>query len=140
MQWQLSVDGGATWNNIRTGKTAKLTVSRATGAVHGSQYRAVLTNAIGTFTTPEATLTVIGIPTVTLQPAVLTIATGTTATSTAALSEGNGTIAVQWEVKSPTSTTYAPISGATSTMLSFMTRWPIAAISTRLSSPMPAVR
>jgi len=60
-QWQVSTDGGHTWNNVSGSvysgaTTSTLTVINATMSLLGYQYRAVLTNAIGTTTTAPAVL------------------------------------------------------------------------------------
>jgi hypothetical protein len=62
-QWQVSMDGGNTWNdvsgNVYAGATtANLTISNATAAQLGYQYQAVLTNYAGTTTTTPVPLVV----------------------------------------------------------------------------------
>ncbi len=62
-QWQVSTDGGVTWNNVGGGgysgaASATLTVVAPTSADLGYQYRAVITNAGGTFASAPATLLV----------------------------------------------------------------------------------
>jgi alpha-tubulin suppressor-like RCC1 family protein len=66
-QWQVSVDGGATWNNAANGGvnpgylgagTTTLTVDSATLAMNGCQYRCVASNGAGSATSSTATLTV----------------------------------------------------------------------------------
>ena len=55
VQWQVSTDGGATWNNIPGATSTTLSVT-ASVAVRNNQYRAVFTNDCGTDTTAAATL------------------------------------------------------------------------------------
>lgn len=59
-QWQVSTNGGATWNNV-TGGTGATTASYTTGAttagMNGNQYRCVLTNTCGSAISNPATLT-----------------------------------------------------------------------------------
>jgi len=60
-QWQLSTDGGATWNNILTGSafTPTLTLTNVTVAMNGNSYRCIITNFCGqNITSGSATLTV----------------------------------------------------------------------------------
>ncbi len=58
VQWQVSVDNGATWNNI--GGATSPTYTFAVQAIdNGSMYRAVFTNPCGTATTNAATLNVV---------------------------------------------------------------------------------
>lgn len=56
VQWQVSTDGGFTFNNISGETSTSLTVA-ATPANNGKKYRAVFTNGCGTATTTAATLT-----------------------------------------------------------------------------------
>ena len=103
-QWQVSTDGGGSWNNVTNGgvysgaTTATLTITGATLAMNGYQYRAQLSNS--TCTTPgvsnPATLTVNTLPAIASQPANSTICLGGTTSFT---STGTGTgIGYQWQV------------------------------------------
>ena len=62
-QWQVSLDGGTTWNNCTdavyagTGTSSVLIISVSTG-LNGYKYRCQVTNAAGTTTSPVGTLTV----------------------------------------------------------------------------------
>ncbi len=70
VQWQVSTDGGVTFNNV-SGATSTTLSFATTSSQNGYQYRAVFTNTAGTATTTAATLTVNAAPpasgTVTLQ-------------------------------------------------------------------------
>jgi hypothetical protein len=62
-QWQVSTDGGNTWNNVSGNlyagtTTANLTINNATTTQLGYQYQAVLTNPAGTITTTPVPLVV----------------------------------------------------------------------------------
>jgi hypothetical protein len=62
VEWQVSVDGGATFSNDRTdagNTTGTLIVVPASFAQNGYEYRAVFSNTAGTATSAAATLTVI---------------------------------------------------------------------------------
>ena len=59
VQWQQSVDNGATWTDV-VGQTSKVLTATATLAANGSEFRAAFTNASGTVTTTAAVLTVTG--------------------------------------------------------------------------------
>ncbi|MEM5563564.1 GEVED domain-containing protein [Psychroserpens sp. AS72] len=65
-QWQVSTNGGGTWNNV-TGGTGATTNSYTTGAtsapMNNNQYRCVVTNACGTVNSNAATLTLTNTPT-----------------------------------------------------------------------------
>lgn len=65
-QWQVSVDGGSTWNNTSDGSTysgstsATLTIASATAAMSGDEFRVQLSNLSGSGTSGAGTLTVSG--------------------------------------------------------------------------------
>src|SRR6266404_2957257 len=61
VQWQVSTDGGVTFNNV-SGATSTTLSFATTSSQNGYQYRAVFTNAAGTATTTAATLTVNTLP------------------------------------------------------------------------------
>jgi hypothetical protein len=117
VQWQVSTDGGANWNDIFGATTTTLSFT-ATISETGYRYRAVFTNTAGSVTTNTATLTVHTVPVVSLNPINLTVTAGTTASFTAAAS-GIPAPAVQWQVSTNAGVTWDDIPGATSTTLSF---------------------
>ena len=57
-QWQVSTDGGATYNNLAGATNPTLTITNANIAQNGNRYRAVFTNSVSTATTTGAMLTV----------------------------------------------------------------------------------
>ncbi len=117
VQWEVSSDGGATFNPI-SGATSAIYSFTATADENSYQYEAVFTSAIGSATTAAATLTVQFAPIATTDPTNETVAEGNTATFTAAAS-GNPAATVQWEVSSDGGATFNPIGGATSAIYSF---------------------
>ncbi|MGA2699488.1 MAG: Ig-like domain repeat protein [Isosphaeraceae bacterium] len=120
VQWQVSTDGGNTFNPI-TGATSTTLSFATTAAQNGTEYEAVFGNGVGTVTTTAATLTVDFAPTVTTQPASQTVNAGLTATFTASASGNPTPTTVQWQVSTDGGNTFNPITGATSTTLSFAT-------------------
>jgi hypothetical protein len=58
VQWQISLDGGATWTDITGATGTTLTLANVTAGMNGYKYRAVFTNSVGSATTTAATLTV----------------------------------------------------------------------------------
>lgn len=58
VQWQMSTDGGLTFENIEGETTSTLTIIRPPVTFSGRQFRAVFTNSLGSDTTAAATLTV----------------------------------------------------------------------------------
>ena len=115
VQWQVSTDGGANFNNIPGATNTTLSFT-ATAADNGNKYRAVFTNAGGSATTTAATLTVNTSPTVTTNPTNQTACEGQPVSFTAA-ANGSPAPTVQWQVSS--GGPFSNISGATSTTLSF---------------------
>ncbi len=117
VQWQVSSDGGKTFNNVPGAIGTVLTVP-ANSSANGTLYRAVFTNVAGSAITMNATLTVTSAtttpgapgttggttstgstpPTVKSQPRSLGITAGGTATFTATAT-GRGT-KVQWQQSS----------------------------------------
>jgi len=97
VQWQVSVDGGSTW--IDTMLTTTTISGMPTAFLNGWEFRAVFTNLAGSATTTVATLGVLPdiAPVVTTQPTNQSVASGGTATFTAAAS-GTPAPTVQWQV------------------------------------------
>ncbi len=61
VQWQVSTDGGATWNNLPNANGSTLIVAAA-AVQHGNKYRAVFTNGCGVAYSSAATVTIINQP------------------------------------------------------------------------------
>ncbi|EDY18045.1 Immunoglobulin I-set domain protein [Chthoniobacter flavus Ellin428] len=119
VQWQVSTDGGSTFNNVSGATSTTLSFTTAAGD-NGKKYRAVFTNASGSATSTAATLTVNFAPSVTTNPSSTTVNSGATASFTAAAS-GNPSPTVQWQVSTDGGSSFNNVSGATSTTLSFTT-------------------
>jgi len=58
VQWQVSVNGGATFNNIAGATSTSLLLTAVPVTATGNKYRAVFTDSAGSATTTAATLTV----------------------------------------------------------------------------------
>jgi Bacterial Ig-like domain (group 3)/Autotransporter beta-domain/Immunoglobulin I-set domain len=118
VQWQVSTDGGASFNNIVAATSTTLSFTGQTSD-NGNRYRAVFTSGAGSATTTSATLTVNSIaPAITANPNNLTIGTGTTASFTAS-STGAPVPTVQWQVSTDGGASFNNIVAATATTLSF---------------------
>jgi len=117
VQWQVSTDGGATFNDL-PGETSTTLTFMTTSGQNGNKYHAVFTNVCGNATTLAATLTVNTAPVVTLESASQNVCENTTATFMAAAS-GSPTPTVQWELSTDNGMTFSPIPSATSTTYSF---------------------
>ena len=117
VQWQVSTDGGTTWNDI-SGATSTTLMFTANASDNGNQYRAVFTYTAGTATSKAATLTVNPVPVITTNPSSQSVNSGSMVSFTAATSDVPAPT-VQWQVSTDGGATWSNISGATSTTLSF---------------------
>lgn len=113
-QWQLSTDGGTTWNNIAGATSASYTTPATTVAMSGYRYRCQLSNA--SCTTPgvsnAAILTVNSLPAISAQPQNASVCVGGNNTFSVTAS-GTG-ITYQWQLSTDGGTTWNNIAGATS--------------------------
>jgi hypothetical protein len=120
VQWQMSVDNGATWNNISGAISTTYTFTAQAGDT-GKQYRAVFTNSYGTAVSTAASLTVTissgSAPTITQQPIDQSASIGQSVSFSAA-AIGTPTPTVQWQV-STNGKNWKNIAGATSISYSF---------------------
>jgi large repetitive protein len=117
VQWQVSTDGGANFNDI-PGATSTTLSFTAVIADNTKQYRAVFTNSCSTATTTAATLTVNTTPAVTTHPLTQTVQSGNPVTFTAAAT-GTPSPTVQWQVSTDGGTNFNNIVGQTTTTLTF---------------------
>jgi hypothetical protein len=116
-QWQLSTDGGTTYNNITGAVSASYTVSGATIAMNGYRYRCVVSGTCSpAATSAVAILAVVAPVTVNAQPASREVCSGANTTFTAG---GASTQAInyQWQVSTDGGTTWNNVSGATNALL-----------------------
>ncbi len=58
VQWQVSSDGGNTWNAIKGVTSTTLSLNKVSGTQNGTKYRAVFTNLAGQVFSSAATMTV----------------------------------------------------------------------------------
>jgi hypothetical protein len=118
LQWQLSTDSGATWNNVSTGSGATgttYTTPATTTAMSGFRYRALAGNGVGpTLGSNAALLTVNAAavaPGIATQPANQSVTEPATATFNVS-ANGTGPLAYQWQRF--VGSTWTNITGATS--------------------------
>jgi hypothetical protein len=116
VQWQVSVDDGSTWS-IAPGFPSNATTYSFTAGTpdNGHQYRALFTNSAGSVASQAAGLTVSpSQPQVTTQPVSQVVATGSSATFSAAAS-ADPAPSVQWQVSMNSGSTWGDIANAQST-------------------------
>ncbi len=112
-QWQLSTDGGATYNNIAGATSSSYTATSVTASMNGYRYRCVVTSTCGTnATSTAAILTVNTLPAISGQPAATTVCAGSNASFTVTAT-GTG-ISYQWQLSTDGGSTWNNIGGATS--------------------------
>jgi Sortilin, neurotensin receptor 3, len=114
-QWQVSIDGGATWNNIPTATAATLTLPLVTAPLNNTQYRCIATNTCGSTTSNVAILTVSPATAITSNPVGETVCVGSSASFCVTASGNN--LTYQWEVATSCTAPFTNIAGATSACL-----------------------
>lgn len=118
LQWQVSTDGGTSWNNVAggTGATsANYSTAATTVAMNGWRYRAVATSSAGTANSNAAVLTVnaaTSAPVIAQQPAGATVVSASTATFTV-VATGSPSPTYQWQRQAPGGGGFFNITGAT---------------------------
>ncbi len=123
-QWQVSTDGGGTFNNVNNGgvysgaTSGTLTITGATPGMNNYRYRCVVSNPpCNPGTSTAATLTVNTFPVITAQPQSATICEGAGNTFSVTATTGVGVLSYQWQVSTDGGTTYNSIAGATNNTL-----------------------
>jgi ELWxxDGT repeat protein len=112
-QWSASTDGGTAWSPIAGATAAAYSPGTAQLALSGYEYRAVVSNSVGSLTSAAALLTVTAQPvSITAQPASATVNAGAAA-SFSVVASGTPPIAYQWSRSNDGGSTWAAISGAT---------------------------
>jgi hypothetical protein len=107
VQWQVSTNGGTTWEPVASsGPPEVLTVASITAAENGYEYRALFVGEGVSVPTQVARLTVNLPPGVTTQPVSRALTVGETTTFTAAAS-GRPAPTTQWQVSTNGGATFA---------------------------------
>ncbi len=120
-EWQVSADGGASWQNVGGDWEEELTLSTLTLADHGKQYKCSITNRLGgkTFGPTEsdvASLTVLALPEITSQPKSVMATVGDDVhfalQAKIADADSGGKLSYQWQVSEDSGGNWQSISGA----------------------------
>jgi hypothetical protein len=117
VQWQTSVDSGATWTDIAgatvlANGSSTYTRTNTVPTDHERQIRAVFTNAAGSTATRAAVMKVRYAPIATQQPASVTVPVGSSVTFTAAFRAYTDPDPSEWETAGPNSDVWTAVSGA----------------------------
>lgn len=117
-QWQVSTDGGVTWNDISGANAATLSLNNLTASMNNNKYRVVVNSSVcpNTVTSAVATLNVGNTAVINIQPLPLTVCENTTATF-GVDAAGTG-LTYQWQVSTDGGITFADIAGATQSTFS----------------------
>ena len=119
MQWQVSTDGGTTFNDVPGATSATYTFTTVSGQ-SGNEYQAVFTNSAGSATSTPATLSLDTLPVIGTNPSDVSVITGQSATFTAAAT-GTPAPPVQWQTSTNGGVTFANVTGATGTTYTLTT-------------------
>ncbi len=119
LQWQSSVDGGATFGDIAAATSSSYTTPATVLGDSGRQYRVVASNTEGVATSDVATLTVevaSVLPRFTTQPVDVAVLEGQDASFTVAAA-GTPAPTLQWQRSMDAGTTWSNLDGATGAVL-----------------------
>jgi alpha-tubulin suppressor-like RCC1 family protein len=96
-QWQLSTDGGATWNNISGATDNHYSTPRLSRKESGNMYRMVATNTLGSTASNAATIKLHSPPTISAHPQSQSKAVGQKATFTV-IASGTPEPDYKWQI------------------------------------------
>jgi photosystem II stability/assembly factor-like uncharacterized protein len=114
LQWQVSTDAGTTFSTINGAVSASYTAYGVGTAQDGWRYRIVATNSEGSVTSSAATLSVLALPSFTLQPTSTSWHPGVVPAYFLAGVSGAGA-SLQWQTSRDAGTTWNDVDGATGT-------------------------
>ena len=141
-QWQLSIDGGASYNNISGANASTYNVTGITAGMNGYRYRVILSGCPPSATSNAAILTVVNGPSVTAQPVDATVCEGANTSFTVGGSAG---ATFQWQVSTDGGINFNNITGATNATLNLtavtasMNNYRYRAVLTTAGCSVPAV-
>ncbi len=116
VQWEVSSNGGSTYAPLAGATSVTFTIAAAKTSESARVYRAVFKNAAGSATSSPATLTVRRAPSLTRQPASVSVNEGLPATFEATAS-GFPAPSVQWQLSADGGATWSAIEGASAAKL-----------------------
>jgi extracellular elastinolytic metalloproteinase len=111
-QWQVSTDGGTSFNNIAGATSSTLNLTAVTNGQNNNRYRVIVSNACpSSITSAAATLSVTDAATVTTNPSNVAVCLNANASFTVAAIGSN--LSYQWQVSTDGGTSFNNIAGAT---------------------------
>ncbi len=109
-QWQLSTDGGATWNNITGATSASYNIASTDASQNNHRFRVIISTLCASATSDAAVLTVNSAPSISQGPADAAVCTNNDITFNVV---ANGTaLNYQWQSSTDGGATWNNISGA----------------------------
>lgn len=114
-QWQLSTDGGGSFNNITGANTATLSLNNVNASLTNYRYRCVITGGCNTVTSTAATLTVQVPPSINTQPVSVNICSGTA--NTFSVNASGDVLTYQWQISTDGGTNWVNVNGAVNNQL-----------------------
>lgn len=112
-QWQVSTNGGTSFNNINGAVNATYTINNTNASQNGNQYQVVVNGICSPAATSSiATLNVVSPTAISAQPTNATVCSGSNATFTIVGTGSN--IVYQWQVSTNGGVSFSNIAGATS--------------------------
>jgi hypothetical protein len=117
-QWQLSTDGGTSYNNIPGATSASYTLTGITIGMNNNRYRCVVSGCPPAVTSNAAILTVASGPAVTSQPANTAVCENSNTSFT--VTGNGGSLNYQWQVSTDGGANYNNIPGATNATLNLI--------------------
>ena len=115
-QWQLSTDGGLTYNDVTGATASSITVTAVTNPQSGNRYRVIITGTCpSAVTSTGAILTVGDAAAITASPVSVVTCVGSNATFTVTASGTN--LTYQWQISTDGGANFTNITGQTATTL-----------------------
>ena len=110
-QWQLSIDGGATYNNISGATAATLNLNAVNNAMNNYRYRIIISNACpSTITSSAAVLTVSNAALITTHP--LNANPCLNSSTTFSVAASGSSLTYQWQLSTDAGISFNNIAGA----------------------------
>lgn len=114
-QWQSSADSGKVWNDVTGATSDSLLLSNVPSSKTPMQYRVIIKSACGNQTSGSATLTVLPLATITVQPADQTVCDSSNVSFS--VSASGVSLTYQWQSSTDKGKTWSNIIGASDSIL-----------------------